>query len=513
MKILFVYANFYGMNMLPTAIGLLTSCLKEIGHTVELFDTTTYANWHGSDNDVLKQKNLSVRPYDDSLIKKCDKFGSPIEDFKRLVQSYSPDLIALSMTEDMYFNALELLSELDKNDRPHTVAGGVFPTFAPELVLRRSNKLIDYVLIGEGEHTLPDFCNKLKNGQPLNTVEGIWYIKKDNSIYQSKPPTAINVNQDVPIPDFDHFEESRFYRPLAGKLWKMVPIETHRGCPYTCAYCNSPSQNIIYGDNKEQFFRKKKMALVRKELASAINKYQANSFMFWADTFLAWKDNEFEEFCDMYSEFKLPFWIQTRPETVTEYRFKKLKDIGLMRVDFGLEHGNAEFRKKVLLRRGTNEDVIRKLDIASDTGVLYAVNNIMGFPKETRELAFDTIELNRHIKADGMNAYTFTPFHGIPLRSMAEVLGYIAPGEITSSVLKPTMLRMPHWSQSEISGLVRCFVLYAKLPKSRWPDIKKAEESSPEGDRVWHELKQELLDEHKPWHDIGEEKQLQINVN
>ena len=42
----------------------------------------------------------------------------------------------------------------------------------------------------------------------------------------------------------------------------------------------------------------------------------------------------------MYKEIKLPFWMQTRPETVNEEKLKKLKDVGLMRMAFGLEHGN-----------------------------------------------------------------------------------------------------------------------------------------------------------------------------
>ena len=44
MKVLFVYPNHKGMNMLPPAIGLLSSCLKNNGHNVDLFDTTYYEN-------------------------------------------------------------------------------------------------------------------------------------------------------------------------------------------------------------------------------------------------------------------------------------------------------------------------------------------------------------------------------------------------------------------------------------------------------------------------------------
>jgi radical SAM superfamily enzyme YgiQ (UPF0313 family) len=175
-------------------------------------------------------------------------------------------------------------------------------------------------------------------------------------------------------------------------------------------------------------------------------------------------------------------------------------------VSFGVEHGNAEFREKVLLRRIDNEMVVRNLNILADLQVPFSVNNIMGFPHETRQLAFDTIELNRHIRSDGINAYSFTPFHGTPLRTVAEMAGFVKPGEITRSIMKPTMLRMPHWSKEEIEGLRRCFVFYVKMPTDRWPEIEKAEKLTARGDQLWEELRAEVLENYMPWGDRSEEE-------
>ena len=67
-KILLIYPNQRGMNMLPPAIGLLSSILKEDGNTVELFDTTYYEKTNekeGSevDSDNIKTEKLMARPY------------------------------------------------------------------------------------------------------------------------------------------------------------------------------------------------------------------------------------------------------------------------------------------------------------------------------------------------------------------------------------------------------------------------------------------------------------------
>ena len=74
------------------------------------------------------------------------------------------------------------------------------------------------------------------------------------------------------------------------------------------------------------------MNLVKTEIENHIKKYDVEYIYFWADTFLAWNNKEFDEFCDMYSEFKLPFWCQTRIETIEEEKFRKLKELGLDRV-------------------------------------------------------------------------------------------------------------------------------------------------------------------------------------
>src|SRR5439155_17395280 len=130
--------------------------------------------------------------------------------------------------------------------------------------------------------SLPEFCRRLVKGEDLSSVEGIWFLNKDGSLHANALPRPVDPNT-VPLPDYSFFEESRLYRPMQGKVWRMFPIETHRGCPYTCGYCNSPSQNIIYADRNQKFFRKKRIDKIREEILHCINIYKADSFYFWAD--------------------------------------------------------------------------------------------------------------------------------------------------------------------------------------------------------------------------------------
>ena len=62
-KVLFVYPNTYGMNMLPPAIAMFSALLKKNGHKIKIFDTTYYAMDYGIDSDGSKMERLNVVPY------------------------------------------------------------------------------------------------------------------------------------------------------------------------------------------------------------------------------------------------------------------------------------------------------------------------------------------------------------------------------------------------------------------------------------------------------------------
>ena len=81
---------------------------------------------------------------------------------------------------------------------------------------------------------------------------------------------------------------------------------------------------------------------------------------------------EFDEFCEMYQDIKLPFWMQTRPETINDYNIKKLSEVGLHRISFGIEHGNQEYRKNILKRSTSNERMLSAFKMTS--GKKYITN-------------------------------------------------------------------------------------------------------------------------------------------
>jgi radical SAM superfamily enzyme YgiQ (UPF0313 family) len=418
-----------------------------------------------------------------------------VDDWLNLVDTFKPDLIAASCVEDTYPQGLFLLNQLKDRDIP-VLLGGVFATFAPHIAIQEA--AIDMVCVGEGEGAIVDVCERLASGEDYYDVPNLW-VKDQYGQVRKNPQRHVVDLDTLPMLDFDLFEENRIYRPMAGKVYRMIPIETHRGCPYTCTYCNSPSQNTLHDDvGAGRFFRKKSVENIRNEIDYLVKRWKAEYIYFPADTFLASTKTEFKAFIEMYEEFKLPFWMQTRPETITEENVAMLKSVNCHRVSMGIEHGNEKFRRDVVDRRIDNQTLIDKTNLLGQS-IPVSVNNITGFPYETRELAFDTVRMNRELTVDTMNCYTFTPYHGTPLRDVAVKLGLLDPNKVTCSLTAGSILTMPQYPPHEINGFVRCFSLYARLPEALWPKVRRAEREDEEGNALFAELRAEYIS--KYFHD------------
>ena len=207
-KVFFLYPNTFGMNMLPPAIALFSAMLKQRGHEVEIFDTTYYSVNHDMDSDGRKMKKLQIIPYNMEKRGIRLKTTSWKTDLQKKIRKFQPDLIALSITEDMWKLGLKILHEIKdykKEKNIPVISGGVFSTFAPEIVSQE--ELIDLVCVGEGENVLVDLCEKIENKEDYSDLTNCW-IKKNGKVIKKNPiSNPVDINQN-PIIDIGLFEEN-----------------------------------------------------------------------------------------------------------------------------------------------------------------------------------------------------------------------------------------------------------------------------------------------------------------
>lgn len=481
-RALLVYPNLPGMLVPSLAIGIFTKILKQQGYIVDLFDTTHYIS-DVSSSPHNRVKFLQAREFNDENDLGVTVKAGMLDDFRSKVLEFQPDVMIVSVVEDVFQKTLLMLDAVSDLNVAHLL-GGVFPTAAPDFCLEFPQ--VKLIGVGEGEAVIVEVAEALRLGTPLEKIAGTHFKDDAGVIHRNHRPPLVDL--DTISPDFSLFAAARFYRPMGGRIFKTLPVETYRGCPYLCTFCNSPmNTGLSRRDGLGNFLRRKKIAVLEQELEAHIKLHSPEFLYFIDDSFLARPVAEIFEFCDMYEKFKLPFWFNTRIENVDAKKLERLKQVGCYRISFGLECGNEEYRKKVLKRHPKNEELIAKFAVAAESGIAFSVNLIIGFPGETRDLVMDTVEFTRTIQGyDSLTVSIFTPYHGTELHAVAVKNGWLDAKSLTVHTTSSSMLRMPapYLSADDIDGLVRVLPLYCYFPKSDWEVLKRAETDDAEGNRI-----------------------------
>lgn len=482
LRVLIVYPNLPLMLVPSLAIALFTSILKKRGYQVQLFDTTAYISEEGS-SPQNRVKYLQARQFSDESDLGTTIKEHLLSDFRQAVIEFQPHAMIFSVVEDAFMKTTRMLDAVKDLDVPH-ILGGVFPTAAPERCI--SFDRVKMIGLGEGEKTIVDFVEAVRCRRDLRQIPGTWYKDESGTVHKNPKNKLVNIN-DV-VPDFSLFDDVRFYRPMGGRIFKTVPIETYRGCPYKCTFCNSPMQVQLAKQDEQGFFlRRKTMDNLRSEIKHLIDLYDPEFFYFIDDSFLARPAKEIEQFCEMYEEFALPFWFNTRPENCTEKNMEMLREAGCYRISFGIECGNEDYRRNILKRYVSNDTLVEHFNIIANSGIAFSANLIIGFPGETRELIMDTVEFVKKVHGyDTLTVSMFTPYHGTELRAVAEKNGWMDATAITVHTTSRSMLSMPspYVSADDLDGLMRVLPLYCYFPHEEWSQIRRAEIDDEEGNRL-----------------------------
>ena len=489
-KVLLFYPNTPLFGIAPSNLAILSACLKQAGFEVKLFDCTIYKPEKEETQDDLRAKLGQVKKSnleDYYPIKNIDIY----KDFINVVEEYKPNLIGLSVLDMTITFSLSFIEKI-KHKNISVVVGGVGATFGYKKILE--SRLVNYVCIGEGEETLVELCEKLSKNENCTNIKNI-YLKKDGQIIKNSLRPLVDINK-LPLPDFSIYEDYRFYRPFSGKIVRMLCMDTDRGCPGNCTYCAAPGlRQLAKENNCGKVYRTKDINKIFEETKILIKKHNIDFLWINAESLLSMPLKRFQEFAEKYKkEIDLPFYCQSRLDTFSEEKTKLLANINCKAIGVGIEHGSEKIRNEILNKHIKNERIIESFKEISKYSMLPNIFNMIGFPDETRENIFETIEINKKISKilrgnHTVNVFTFMPFYGTKLREICLEKGYITGQEdFPITWFKYSILNMPSLSKEEIYGLEKTFVLYVMLPKKYWADIKIAEQENEKGDAMLEKL-------------------------
>lgn len=140
-----------------------------------------------------------------------------------------PDILCVSCYIWNIEKVLDLCRDY-KKVAPHTkiVLGGPEVSYDAEKLLQEQ-QVVDFVVRGEGERTLPELLNAIIDGAPLHETAGITY-RSGKQVNSTRDRPLITDLDSIPFPYSGTLENYRN---------RIVYYESCRGCPFNCAYCLS----------------------------------------------------------------------------------------------------------------------------------------------------------------------------------------------------------------------------------------------------------------------------------
>lgn len=385
MKILLVYPrskSVYGLpHYPPLGIAYLATVLKEKGYLVEVLDMR------------LPKYNL---PY-----------------LKKKLGQFKPDLVGVSSTSFDFPGAVTVFRTVKKvSPKIITLNGGSHASVCPQKAM--GEKCLDYLIMGEGEETLPQLLKTISKKGNLSKIKGLVYRNKRQNGLMMNPPELIKNLNSLPFPEWNLFSLDE-YR-VRGKL--TLPVASSRGCPFGCIYC------VSWRTHGKQF-RVRTPENVVDEIERDIVNYGAQRISFLDDN-LTLDKKRIIRICQLVVKKQLKFkWTcdqGIRADMVDKDLLAIMKKSGCQLVAIGVESASQEVLD--LMGKGESLSAIRKaIKEAKSVGLIVKAFFIVGGPTDNLGRTKESIRFFKENNVDFPRFGMMTAYPGSPLWDWVEKNG------------------------------------------------------------------------------------------
>ena len=349
------------------------------------------------------------------------------------------DVVFISLHSTVHL--VKYKEEIEKINGFKIIGGPV--SKVPELVFKYLS--IDAVVIGEGETSTLKILEKFDNNAvQFDQIEGIAF-KKGNEIIKTSGSSSSLMKRPLPLIPEDISSED-----IRGA---NVYIETHRGCPGNCGFCQVP---CFFGRE----IRSRPLEDIIAEIKEFIKK-GAKKIAISGGTGSLYGSKKFNTInSDAFTELLKEISSLTGPEnlTIPDIRIDMLNDDTLEAIKnytngwifFGIESGSDRILRK--MKKGIKVDDVRDaVEAARKHGLKIAGSFIVGYPGEDEDDFEDTIDLVDDLI---LNDYFVSIAEPIPRTSLANDINKLPLSE------NPMFLKSKEYKEYDLSiAEARCLNL------------------------------------------------------
>lgn len=395
--------------------------------------------------------------------------GLEIDEIIAKVKKINPDVVGItSMFMMNASNAIKVAQAVKSIKKDLTIiTGGADATIRPFDYLKQG---VDFVVVGEGEHTIVELIHLLEQGNrdELPNVKGIAYLKLENGRLTITPPRPFIEDLDsLPIParhllPVDAYFEAakKGVAPYIRITKPWATIMTTRGCPYNCVFCAVQS---ISGRK----FRTRSPQNVVQEMEYLIDRYGVKYVDFMDDNMTLDK-RRWEQILDIMIEGRLNIeWsaLNVRADSLDDNILTKMKRAGCWWINLSPESGSQRVVDSVIKKNQNLQKVEEAVTICRRIGIKVGCNFVLGLINETKEDLQKTVEFARKLKRMGsspIQPYMATPYYGTELYEQAKRGGFLLREADEESMFtrQDPFIGTPDFT---IEELKRCYQQISKL--------------------------------------------------
>ena len=418
--------NIRIMGFPPIGIMSLSAVLKRAGHECVMFDQANPE----TPNEVI------------------------IEEIRRK----QPALVGFSfLSTTSYPYAKILAREIRAANRTVKLAfGGVFASLNAPLVKQQCPE-VDFVCRGDGEQLILDLLAHLDDP---SGVESVTWARDGQVVSNPNRKTERHLDQ-WPFPDreslkLDFVESMPLDVPCVLSLERFTTMQTSRGCPWSCGFCDIP----VFNEGK---WRSRTPQHVVDEFKH-LQELGYGAIYFVDDHFLL-QPKRIEAICKGLNDegVTIQWGCEGRVDSVAQHLFPAMAKAHCRTLMFGIESGSQK-----MLDRLNKEQTLAEVETAVTNAKKAGIEIVHGFfvvgsPDETVEDMKATFDFAARLPLDTFGFNRLCVYRGTPLWHE-----YVKRGLVNDeadwykyfkcSTIDPTCLSGEVIHETRSAGLRRLFV-------------------------------------------------------
>ena len=301
---------------------------------------------------------------------------------KPVIEHEQPDVIGISIVLQQQMFSSMTFCALIKEHFPliHVTIGGNTVTRLRD-VLPQSPlfRYFDSAVAYEGETAFVQLVAAVGARWSLAQVPNTIY--KDETGVHTSPTSYSEDMATLPPPDFDGLPLHKYFVPT-----KVLPYLATRGCYWgRCEFCD-------HGEGYTAGYRTKKIQEIIEEIGYLKNKYGARYFHFTDESYPPALFRKLSRgLIDSKMDIIWTTHMRFEKSLLDSQVWQDAHDSGCRYLHFGYESGNERVLK-LMDKATTTEIITQHLRMSADVGIWNHCMGFFGFPGETKEEAWSSVQ-------------------------------------------------------------------------------------------------------------------------